>query len=379
MTGRAPCSVLVIAGFSPSLVNFRGPLLAAMREAGHNVAAAAPGLTADPAAVELTALGIRCRDLPLSRTGRNPFADAGSLVAMVRLIRSEHPDVVFAYTMKPVIFGLIAAAMVGSRRRYALITGLGYAFTGAGRGRRALVQRISRTLYRIALKRADKVFFQNGDDAALFGQLGLVPRRVPVVIVNGSGVDVARFFPAPLPPAPVRFLLIARLLATKGIREFAAAARIVRAAHPDAEFHLVGGTDANPDAIPLAEVQGWHDAGVLIWHGEVDDVRPHIAAAHVYVLPSYREGTPRSVLESMAMARPIITTDAPGCRETVIDGDNGWLVPPHTVEPLAAAMARFIGAPDLIERMGRRSRAIAETRYDVVDVNARMLNEMELA
>lgn len=381
MSRRSPgASILVVAGSARTLVNFRGPLLRAMRRAGHDIAAAAPGLRGDHAvAGELGAMGIGCHDIPLARTGLNPLADAALLTALVRLMRSRRPDVVFAYTIKSVIFGLVAAAIVGVPRRYALITGLGYAFTGPAAGKRRVIRAVASTLYRTALKRATKVFFQNPDDAALFREMGLLPAGLPVVIVNGSGVDLEQFRPAPLPSGPMRFVLVARLLSAKGIREYAAAAAIVREAHPEVEFHLVGGFDSNPDAIPQREVEAWQRTGTLICHGEVGDVRPHLAAAHVCVLPSYREGTPRSVLEAMAMGRPIITTDAPGCRETVIDGENGFLVAPGTIEPLARAMERFVAEPKLARRMGRQSRKLAESKYDVRKVNEIMLREMELA
>ncbi len=377
--GRTPSSILVIAGSPRTLVNFRGLLLGAMRTSGHRVDAAAPGLTDNRAvATSLQRIGISLHDIPLSRTGLNPFTDGVLFVALVRLMRIVRPDVVFAYTIKSVIFGLMAAAIAGVPRRYALITGLGYAFTGEAAGKRRVIQSIARALYRMSLRRATKVFFQNPDDAALFRRLGLVPTHLPTIVVNGSGIDLNQFRPAPLPSGPIHFLLIARLLSAKGIREYATAAEAIRAIHPDVEFHLVGGFDSNPDAIPASEVNRWQRDEILVWHGEVDDVRPFIASAHVYVLPSYREGTPRSVLEAMAMARPVITTDAPGCRETVIDGENGFLVPPGTVEPLTQAMARFIDDPELIERTGRKSRQLAESRYDVHAVNRRMLEEMEL-
>ena len=376
---RNRSAILVIAGFAPSLVNFRGPLLRAMQAAGHDVIAAAPELSHDRAADELAVAGIQCRDIPLSRTGLNLLADARLLLSLTRLMRKEAPQVVLAYTAKAVIFGLLGAAIARVPRRYALITGLGYAFTGHASGLRGLVRSISRALYRTALKRSTKVFFQNSDDAALFLELRLVPEGLPVVIVNGSGVDLDQFSPISPPTGPIRFLLIARLLSAKGIREYATAAREVRAHHPYAQFHLVGGIDTNPDCLPLAEVEEWQMSGTLVWHGEVRDVRPHIAGCHVYVLPSYREGTPRSVLEAMAMARPIITTDAPGCRETVADGKNGFLVPPRSVDALAAAMVRFISEPSLVERMGKKSRELAEAKYDVAEVNAHMLQEMELA
>ena len=221
MNGRDERSVLVIAGFAPSLVNFRGPLLLAIRRAGHRVAAAAPDLRpGESATTTLEAIGVSCHDVPLSRTGLNPVADARSLVALYRLIRRERPDIVLAYTLKPVVFGLLAAALAHVPRRYALITGVGYAFTGQATGKRRLVRAISRALYRMSLKRADKLFFQNPDDAELFRTLRLLPPNHPVVIVNGSGVDGVHFRPAPSPDAPVRFLLIARLLSTKVFSSF---------------------------------------------------------------------------------------------------------------------------------------------------------------
>lgn len=379
MTQFTDAGILIIGGQARSLTNFRGPLLKAMRDRGVRVIAAAPNISRDPDCVSaLTKLGVEWRDVPLSRTGLNPLADLRSLAAMVRLMRKEEPTAVLGYTAKPVIFGTIAASLAQVPRRYALVTGLGYAFTAGGGTLRKLVRAVLTSLYRAAFRRTTKAFFQNGDDAALFRELGMLPSSLPVVIVNGSGVDLRRFEPAPFPPGPLKFLLIARMLSAKGIREYAGAAQRVRQKHPEIEFHLVGGLDSNPDAIPADEVKGWHAAGHIIWHGEVPDVRPHLAAAHVYVLPSYREGMPRSVLEAMAMGRPIITSDAPGCRETVIEGENGFLVPPHTVQPLAEAMERFVDDRGLIERMGRRSRELAELKFDVDKINAEMLCEMEL-
>jgi glycosyltransferase involved in cell wall biosynthesis len=380
VTHAGDVAVLVIGNQARSLTNFRGPLLEALRRRGCRVIAAAPGLSQDrDCMVELERIGVTARDIPLSRTGLNAVADLRSVASLVRLMRQEKPQAVLGYTAKPVIFGTIAAALAGVPRRYALVTGLGYAFTVGGGAMRSVVRAILMRLYRIAFRRATKVFFQNSDDAALFRELGLLPPKLPVVVVNGSGIDLRRFTPAPFPEGPPHFLLIARMLSAKGIREYVAAAAHIRRLHPDVRFHLVGGVDSNPDAIPANEIERWTEAGHVIWHGEVSDVRAHLAACHVYVLPSYREGTPRSVLEAMAMGRPIVTTDAPGCRETVVEGENGFLVPPHTVEPLVAAMERFIGDPGLIARMGRRSREIAESKFDVDKINAEMLREMELA
>ena len=181
-----------------------------------------------------------------------------------------------------------------------------------------------------------------------------------------------------MPDGPTRFLLIARLLGDKGIKEYVAAARMLRAERPDIEFHLIGGLDPNPDGISETEVQRWHDAGDIVWHGALNDVRPSIAAAHVYVLPSYREGTPRTVLEAMSMGRAIVTTDAPGCRETVQDGENGFLVPTQDVASLADAMRRFLNTPELMTTMGASARKVAVEKYDVRKVNDAMILAMKL-
>lgn len=368
---------LLIAGFADSLLGFRGPLIAALQAQGLQVHVAAPGLAPGSAArAQLQAQGLTVHDIPLHRTGQNPLADLRSLWALWRLMRRVRPAYVLGYTIKPVIYGSLAAWLAGVPRRFALVTGLGYAFQDAGGrgGLRALVQR----LYALALARAQVVFFQNPDNQQLFVQRGLLAPGVASVVVNGSGVEVDRFSVQPLPAGGPHFLLIARLLGDKGVREYATAARRVRARHPQARFALVGWIDENPDAIASAELDAWVADGTLDYLGRLADVRPAIAACSVYVLPSYHEGTPRTVLEAMAMGRAVITTDAPGCRETVVDGDNGFLVPVKAVDALADAMLRFVQDPGLAARMGARSRAVAEDRYDVHKVNAVMLRAMGL-
>lgn len=368
---------LVVASYPDSILKFRGPLLEAMVAAGWDVHIAAPGVDSMPGLREaLASMDVALHDIPLSRTGTNPVADIGLVLALRGLMRELRPTVALPYTIKPVIYGTIAAWTAGVPRRFALVTGLGYAFTG---NRQGIVKRVVSGLYRFALGRTHKVFFQNPDDERLFRELGIAPAGIPSVVVNGSGVDVAAFPVTPLPGSPPVFLLIGRLLGDKGVREFAEAARQVKAMHPEVRFHGVGWIDSNPDAIAQSELDGWVADGTLEFLGKLDDVRPAIAASTVFVLPSYREGTPRTVLEAMAMGRPIITTDAPGCRETVIDGDNGFLVPVQSVDALVEAMLKFIEDPTLASRMGRRSRQIAEDKYDVHKVNAAMLREMGIA
>jgi glycosyltransferase involved in cell wall biosynthesis len=366
---------LLIAGLAESLINFRGPLIAALQARGLEVHVAAPDMPAkSPIRAQLTALGLNVHSIPMGRTGTNPLADLRAMVAMWALMRRLKPDFMMGYTIKAVIYGSLAAWLARVPKRFALITGLGYAFQGdSQRGRlQALVTR----LYGLALARVDLTFFQNPDDLALFRQRGILTGRVPACVLNGSGVDIESFAPTPVPPGPVRFLLIGRLLGDKGVREYVQAARQLMRRYPEVRFSLVGWIDSNPDAIFQSELDAWIADRSIEFLGRMSDVRPAIAACSVFVLPSYREGTPRTVLEAMAMGRPVITTDAPGCRETVVDGENGFLVPVKSVDALVKAMEQFVADPDLAPRMGARGRKIAEEKYDVHKVNAVILSAM---
>ena len=335
---------------------------------------AAPDLPlGSPLRQRLESLGLQVHDIPLRRNGTNPLTDLVLVWHLLLLIRRIKPHSILGYTVKPVIYGTLAAWLAGVPRRFALVTGLGYAFT---QGRNGLLTHLIRRLYAFALNRAQKVFFQNPDDQALFCELGIINADIPSIVVNGSGVDVAAYAVKPLLSGTPRFLLIARLLGDKGVREYAEAAARVQAHYPQARFDLVGWIDSNPDAISQGELDGWVTQGHIRFLGKMIDVRPAIADCSVYVLPSYREGTPRTVLEAMAMGRAIITTDAPGCRETVVDGDNGFLVPVKSIDALEQAMLKFIHDPALAACMGQRARQVAEEKYDVHKVNAVMLREM---
>lgn len=368
--------VLVVASLAWSLVNFRGRLLSDMVAAGHDVIAAAPDADADVARI-LAGMGVRNVCIPMQRAAIGIGSDLRTLSALIRLIRAERPDVILAYTQKPIVYSGIAARIVGGTRFHAMVSGLGHAFSPDGG---ALLRAILARLYRLALGGAATVIVFNSDDGAEMRRHAMIPSGVPVLQVPGSGIDTARFAQAPLLAGPPVFLLVARLLGNKGLREYVAAARQLRRTCPHARFQLLGPHDANPAGLPASELQSWVTEGTIEYLGETRDVAPFLAAATVFVLPTwYREGLPRTILEAMATGRAVITTDAPGCRDAVSDGDNGFLVPVRDVDALAVAMRRFIDDPSLAARMGARGRHIAETRYDVAIVNRMLLDTLGLA
>jgi len=275
-----------------------------------------------------------------------------------------------------VVYGSLAARLIKVPKIYSIITGLGDAFLESNFRTRVLGV-IVRKLYRWVLSYNDKVFFQNPDDLQLFSTKRLIKKPDQAVLVNGSGVDVDLFQTALYPEVP-SFLLIARLLKEKGVYEYVEAARIVKQTYPTIKFKLVGYIDNKPSAISEQELQDWIQSGTIEYLGYLRDVRPAIVDSSVYVLPSYREGTPHTVLEAMAMARPIITTDVPGCRETVRDGENGFLIPVKNVPALVDAMVHFVEQAEDIKRMGHISRQFALEKYDVHKVNAVIIRAMGL-
>ncbi|WP_340267116.1 glycosyltransferase family 4 protein [Sphingobium mellinum] len=373
--------IVVVASFAPSLVNFRGRLLEGMARQGHDVVACAPEKDARVAAT-LARWGVRYEVIPMARAGINPFVDMWTLLALAGLFRRARPDLVLAYTQKPIIYGGIAARLAAPRaRRVLMCSGLGYACTGGDGGDRlrSLVRTIMAGLFRVATARAHRVLVFNRDDGVDMRDLGMLAPGQEIVQVPGSGVDLAHFSEQPLPEGPPTFLMIARLLRDKGVTDFVEAARLVRRRHPTARFQLLGPFDPNPSAISPAEMQAWVDEGTIEYLGSTEDVRPYLAGSTVFVLPSYyREGLPRSTLEAMATGRAVISTDSPGCREPIVHGDNGWLVPVRDPASLAVHMQRFIDSPDLAAQMGRRSRAIVVDRYSVDHVNALLFDLMGL-
>ncbi len=365
---------LLVASDADSLINFRGPLLNALMKAGLEVHAAAPSIYASKSRSKLESMGVNIHEVKMKRTGKNPLTDTKTIYDLWKLMNKIKPNYYLGYTHKPVIYGLFAAWLAGVPFRYALITGLGFTF----QSNIFWLNLIVRFLYRMALKNTHKVFFQNPDDENLFLDQRIINYDdKKTFVVNGSGVNLKDFHFTPI-PKNINFLLIARLLKDKGVQEYFEAAHIVKKKYPEARFGVVGWIDDNPSAINQEELDYQIKRGSIEFYGRLDDVKPAIANCSVYVLPSYREGTPRTVLEAMAMGRPIITTDAPGCRETVEDGKNGFLIPVKSVDKLADCMMKFIDKPELITLMGTKSRSIAETKYDVNLINKSMMQEMDL-
>lgn len=368
--------VIIIGSLAYSLVNFRGQLIEYMLAAGHDVLACAPDRD-DAVIGRLARMGARFHRIPMGRAKLNPLEDALTLLAFIRLFRAERPDIILAYTQKPIIYAGLGHRFVGCGRFFAMVTGLGYAFSVVSKHRRWLRRTVA-ALYRAGISRASAVIVFNRDDQQELLRHAIVSDRHAVLLVPGSGVNMAHFAEQPVPPGDPVFLLIGRLLHDKGLNEYVAAARIVRRDYPGARFALLGPFDSNPAAISPLKLAQWRMEGIVEYLGETRDVRPHLAACTVFVLPSYREGMPRTILEAMATGRAIITTDAPGCRDTVEEGKNGFLVPVGDAAALAAAMARFCREPGLAVHMGMQSRMIAGRDFAVERINGMLIATMGL-
>lgn len=380
--------IVILASYAPSLVNFRGELIRRMVEGGHSVFACAPVDDAE-CPNKVAALGATFCPVPLRRTGMNPLTDLVYGLAVAGLMRRIRPDAVFSYTAKPVIYGNLAAGFTRTKNSFTLISGLGTAFGDQGGFKRKLLHSIVTRLYRASLRHSKIVFFQNRDDRDQFVREGLVDSS-RTRLVAGSGVDLRQFSAASPNDGEPYFLMLARLIPEKGVLEFVEAARCVRRSHPNARFLLGGPFESGSHGLKREQVMEWNREGVVEYLGELRCVRPALAACRCFVLPSYyREGIPRSILEAMAVGRPVVTTDSPGCRETILEpsppdthgirqGRNGFLVPPRSVEPLVAAFRRLIEEKTLAIRMGAESRAFAEEKFDVHKVNRQMLEEMNI-
>lgn len=364
---------LMISPKNRTVYNFRGDLIKEIKDQGYEVLVTGPDMT-DVERIE--ELGARFFEIPMNKNGTSVIGDLKYCWKLFKLMKKEKPDAVLGYTAKPVIYGSIAARLVGVKNVNTMVTGGGYVFT-SDTWKAKILGVIVCLLYRIGFRCADHVIFQNPDDLKEFCKKRLVSSK-KCAVVHGSGINMEHFLPVPLPEEPA-FFMLSRLLKSKGVKEYLEAARIVKYKYPQVKFYLLGKYETDmQDAVPRADVEKYIKEGTVVRFEETDDVRPYYEMCSVYVLPSYREGTPRTVLEAMAMGRPVITTDAPGCRQTVVDGKTGYLVPVQDSKALAGKMSFFVDNPEIIAIMGKRSRIYAEKKFDVIKVNAEMMKIMQL-
>lgn len=366
--------ILMIASDSRSLLNFRRELLERFLDFNLSVVVSSPIDENTGILIEtLEKLNIKFIPVKLKNNGKNIFFDFISIINIFNIIKSNKIDCVFSYHMKPVIYGSIVARVLGLKQIYAMVTGLGYVFTETKEI--SITRNLLKRLLSLSLSYNKKVFFQNKDDFYFICKNEKLKNKS--LIINGSGVDVD-FFKFTDAPQTLSFLFVGRLLVHKGIYEYVEAARILKKKYPHLSFKVAGGFHPNPSSIAESDLKSWIQEGVIDYLGESHDMLPIFQNASVCVLPSYREGCPRALLEAMAVGRAIITTDAPGCRDTVLENENGCLVPVKNVNQLSEAMEKFIHNPSLAKQMGLKSRRLAEDKFNVHKVNKVILENMGL-
>ncbi|MHC8306516.1 glycosyltransferase family 4 protein [Pseudomonas sp. PB3P13] len=368
--------IALIGTTAACVLGFRADLIEALVRQGDQVHAFALDFDEDTRA-RVRALGAEPVDYVFSRAGLNPFRDIINTYKLSRILKNIAPDVVFSYFSKPVIFGTIAGALAGVKRRIAMLEGLGYVFTDrpeSGGVKNKVLKLVQVMLYGISFPFLERLIFLNKDDPVDLVQKYRL-RVSKVSVLGGIGLDLSNFPYTTPPTKPMSFIFIGRLLADKGVHEFIQAARLVKLVSHESKFIMLGGLDkTNPGSLSSEELEGLISEGLVDHRGHVDNVAEWINDASVFVLPSYREGVPRSTQEAMAVGRAVITTDVPGCRDTVIDGVNGFLVPPWSAEALAEKMIYFINNSEQVKLMGIESFNLAQDNFDVRSVNARLIS-----
>ncbi|MDF1749463.1 MAG: glycosyltransferase family 4 protein [Alphaproteobacteria bacterium] len=310
----------------------------------------------------ILAEGFTVRDIPFDRSGLNPIRDMKTYQAIAALYRQERPDLVHHVAMKPVLYGGLAAANTKVSAVVNAMAGLGFLFIAKGLKITLLRPVVECAFGWLNNRKNTHLIVQNGDDAALFEtRMHVKPDRI--VVIRGSGVDIDRFYPTPEPPGTPVAVCVSRMLWDKGIGELVEAARLLKQRGVDITIRLVGPTDANPASIPAADLKAWQDEGVVEVAGPSSDIPGIYGSAHIAVLPSYREGLPKSLLEGAACARPVIATDVPGCREICRDGETGLRVQLKSVTPLADALQKLAEDPALRRQLGKGARHAVETDF----------------
>ena len=375
-------NVIIIGTVASSILGFRADLIKALLDQKYKVYTFVSEYSQDELN-DIEALGVIPITYESNRGGMNPLADAKATYALFKKIKEIAPYLVFSYFSKPVIFGTLAAKLAKVPRVIGMLEGLGYAFTEQPEGlskKAKLIKSIQVLLYKIALPQLDNIIFLNPDDPKYLLEAYHIKVK-QVDILGGIGLDLDKYNHQPIETTdlPINFLFIGRMLKEKGIHDFIAAAKIVKQSYPDVQFTVLGAIDSsNPGALQQSELDRLISLNIINYPGQVDNVQKWIIDSHVFVLPSYREGVPRSTQEAMAIGRAVITTDVPGCRETVIDGVNGFLIEKWNPQALAEKMIYFIEHPEDIKKMGYESYKIAQDKFDADKVNKRLINMLGL-
>lgn len=367
--------IVIVGALASSITNFRGDLIKRLIIEGHKVTAMS-GPASEEQISLIKTMGANFISYPIFRNGLSPKKDFITYLSLRTIFQQINPDIVLAYTIKPVIWSGLALSRYRDIRFYAMIEGLGYAFQAKNSVRKLLMHLVI-ILYKRSLSKAKSVIFLNKDNLREFLNRRIIDLK-RTSLIDGIGVNLNHFSQQALPETSFTFLMIARLLGEKGVREYLSAAKVVKSKYQDVNFKLLGDFDPSPDGMSVEEVLEWKKAGIVEFLDFTDDVRPFMKKCHVYVLPSYHEGMPRTTMEAMAIGRPILTTDVPGCRDTVEMGINGFLVPKGNSEELAQKMIWFVENPDDCQAMGDASRKIAKNRFDVDKINLDIMRIMEL-
>lgn len=377
----SPKKIALIGTTGASFYGFRADLIKKLVENKHQVYAFTSEYT-DSCLEKIKALGAIPVPYQLSRGGLNPFADLSSLIQLTKKIKQLRPDIIFSYMAKPVIYGSMAAKLAKIPHIIGMLEGLGYTFTEQPQGqtiKTRIIKNIQVLLYRLAFPCLDQMIFLNSDDKQdLMDRYRLfVPKTH---ILGGIGLDLIQFPYTEVKTVPIKFLFIGRLLKEKGVFELIEAIRLVKRKYPSAHFTILGAIDhENLGALKQETLDQLLQENLFEYPGHVSNIQDWIKDTSVFILPSYREGVPRSTQEAMAIGRPIITTDVPGCRETVIDGVNGFLVPKWNIQALADKILYFIEHPEQVNVMGMKSRQIAQEKFDVNRVNEKLFEIMGLS
>ncbi|MBK1781740.1 glycosyltransferase family 4 protein [Advenella sp. WQ 585] len=373
--------IVLIGTVSSSIFGFRKLLLQSLVKDGHEVFILTTDLTPDIQQRALDELNVRAEKYTLARTGMNPVTDIRNAWSLYRRLKELQPDCVFCYFSKPVIWGSLAALFAGIKQRYGMLEGLGYYFTHTPKGntlKKKLVRTAQIGLFHLSLPALRGLVVLNPDDKHDLIEKYHIKQN-NVMVLGGIGLDLDEYSYSEPDISQSRFIFVGRLLAEKGINEFLQAAEIVKERHPKSEFIVLGKPDpGNPGSVNQGYLNNLVTKNIVIYPGSVSNVADWLKDSSVFVLPSYREGVPRSTQEAMAIGRPVITTDVPGCRETIRNGENGFMVPPHSAQAVANAMEKFITEPNLLLSMGRRSRELAAENFNADKVNQRLLDFLKL-